>query len=76
MLIDRIAGPAGPVVRSATPEELQQRLAMPPPDDAVAFDEILDGLERNVLPFVAGSVIRDTSPSSRAREHGPGRSAI
>jgi glutamate/tyrosine decarboxylase-like PLP-dependent enzyme len=53
MLIDRIAGPAGPVVRSATPEELQQRLAMPPPEDPVAFDEILDGLERDVLPFVA-----------------------
>jgi glutamate/tyrosine decarboxylase-like PLP-dependent enzyme len=26
---------------------------MPPPDDPVAFDEILDGLERDVLPFVA-----------------------
>src|SRR2546430_10655372 len=53
MLVDRIAGPAGPVVRSATPEDLQERLAMPPPEDPVAFDEILDGLERDVLPFVA-----------------------
>jgi hypothetical protein len=34
MLVDRIAGPAGPVVRSATPEELQERLAMPPPGGA------------------------------------------
>src|SRR5882672_1043186 len=53
MLIDRITGPAGPVVRSATPEELHQRLSMPPPEGPAAFDEILEGLERDVLPFVA-----------------------
>jgi aromatic-L-amino-acid/L-tryptophan decarboxylase len=53
MLVDRITGPPGDVVRSATPEELRQRLAIPPPEDPVAFDEILDGLERDVLPFVA-----------------------
>jgi aromatic-L-amino-acid decarboxylase len=53
MLIDRITGPAGPVVRSATAEELHARLAMPPPEHAVAFEEILEGLERDVLPFVA-----------------------
>src|SRR5438270_4815663 len=53
MLVDRVAGPPGPVVRSATPEELRQRLATPPPENPVAFDEILDGLERDVLPFVA-----------------------
>jgi aromatic-L-amino-acid/L-tryptophan decarboxylase len=53
MLVDRIAGAPGPVVRSATPEELHKRLAGPPPEEPVAFDEILDGLERDVLPFVA-----------------------
>ena len=53
MLVDRVAGPPGPVVRSATPEELRQRLATPPPENPVAFDEILEGLERDVLPFVA-----------------------
>jgi aromatic-L-amino-acid decarboxylase len=53
MLVDRISGPAGPVVHSATPEELQLRLGMSPPEDPVAFDEILEGLERDVLPFVA-----------------------
>jgi aromatic-L-amino-acid/L-tryptophan decarboxylase len=53
MLVDRVSGPTGPVVRSATPEELQQRVGMPPPEDPVAFDEILEGLERDVLPFVA-----------------------
>ena len=30
-----------------------QRLAMPPPEHAVSFEEILGGLERDVLPFVA-----------------------
>jgi aromatic-L-amino-acid decarboxylase len=53
MLVDRIAGPAGPVVRSATPEELHERLARIPPEDPVAFEETLAGLERDVLPFVA-----------------------
>jgi aromatic-L-amino-acid decarboxylase len=53
LLVDRITGPPGPVVRSATPEELRERLALPPPEDPVPFDEILEGLERDVLPFVA-----------------------
>ena len=53
MLVDRITGPAGPVARSATPEELHARLSMPPPEHAVSFEEILGGLERDVLPFVA-----------------------
>src|SRR5207253_3055433 len=53
LLVERITGPAGPVVRAAAPEELHERLAIPPPEDPVAFDEILDGLERDVLPFVA-----------------------
>jgi aromatic-L-amino-acid decarboxylase len=53
MLVDRITGPAGPVVRSATPEDLHQRLSMPPPEGPVAFEQILEGLERDVLPFVA-----------------------
>jgi len=30
MLVDRITGSAGPVVRSATPEELRERLAIAP----------------------------------------------
>ncbi len=53
MLVDRITGPEGPVVRSATPEELHQRISIPPPEEPVAFDEILAGLEADVLPFVA-----------------------
>jgi glutamate/tyrosine decarboxylase-like PLP-dependent enzyme len=53
MLVDRIAGVKGPVVRSATPEELHQRISMPPPEEPVAFDDILMGLEADVLPYVA-----------------------
>ena len=53
MLVDRMSGPAGPVVRSATPEELHARLTRVPPEDPVAFEETLAGLERDVLPFVA-----------------------
>jgi aromatic-L-amino-acid decarboxylase len=53
MLVDRMSAPPGPVVRAATPEDLHRRLALSPPEEPVAFDEILDGLERDVLPFVA-----------------------
>ena len=53
MLVDRITGPAGPVVRSATREELHKRISSPPPEDPVAFDDILAGLEEDVLPYVA-----------------------
>ena len=53
MLVDRLAGQPGPVVRSATPRELRERLAIPPPEGPVAFEEILEGLEQDVLPFVA-----------------------
>ena len=53
MLVERITGPVGPVVRSATPEDLHTRLSIPPPEEPVAFDEILEGLERDVLPYVA-----------------------
>ena len=53
MLVERMTGPPGPVVRSATPEELHGRLSISPPELGVAFDEILAGLETDVLPFVA-----------------------
>src|SRR5213083_2112818 len=53
MLVDRITGPPGPVVRSANPDELRERLTTAPPEAPSAFEEILDGLERDVLPFVA-----------------------
>src|SRR4051812_36782445 len=54
MLVDRIAGEPGAVVRAATPEDLRARLSAPPPEEPAAdFDEILATLERDVLPFVA-----------------------
>jgi glutamate/tyrosine decarboxylase-like PLP-dependent enzyme len=53
MLVDRITGPPGPVVRSATPADLNERLGIAPPEEPVPFDDILEGLERDVLPFVA-----------------------
>jgi aromatic-L-amino-acid/L-tryptophan decarboxylase len=53
MLVDRITGPPGPVVRTADPAELRERLTGPPPETPEPFEAILDGLERDVLPFVA-----------------------
>jgi aromatic-L-amino-acid decarboxylase len=53
MLIERMTGPPGPVVQAAPPAELRERLASPPPEAPAGFDEILAGLERDVLPYVA-----------------------
>ena len=53
MLVDRLTGPPGPVLRSATPDELLSRLAGSPPEEPAAFEKILDDLGREVLPFVA-----------------------
>jgi aromatic-L-amino-acid decarboxylase len=53
MLVDRMTGPPGPVVQSADPEQLRSALAMPAPEQPTGYDEILAGLERNVLPYVA-----------------------
>jgi aromatic-L-amino-acid/L-tryptophan decarboxylase len=53
MLVDRMTGPPGRVVRSADPAELRSALAMPAPEQPTGFDEILAGLERDVLPYVA-----------------------
>ncbi|MDX6520030.1 MAG: hypothetical protein QOF08_635 [Gaiellales bacterium] len=53
MLVDRITGPPGPVLRSAPPGELQQALAVPVPEQPGSYDEIIAGLERDVLPYVA-----------------------
>src|SRR5205807_3101632 len=53
MLVDRLAGDPGPVVRAGDPVQLRDALSMPPPEQAVPFDAILEQLERDVLPFVA-----------------------
>jgi glutamate/tyrosine decarboxylase-like PLP-dependent enzyme len=53
LLVERLTGPSGPVVRTASPEELRERLAIAPPETPTSFEEILSGLEQDVLPFVA-----------------------
>jgi aromatic-L-amino-acid/L-tryptophan decarboxylase len=53
MLVERLTGPPGPVVRAATPWELRERLASDPPEGPTPYDEILADLERDVLPYVA-----------------------
>jgi aromatic-L-amino-acid decarboxylase len=53
MLVDRLAGDPGPVVRAGDPVQLRSALSVPPPEQPVAFDAILEALERDVLPYVA-----------------------
>src|SRR3954471_9153408 len=53
MLVDRLVKPPGPVVRSAPPHELRERLMLSPPQSPAGFDELLEDLERDVLPYVA-----------------------
>jgi aromatic-L-amino-acid/L-tryptophan decarboxylase len=53
MLVERLTGDAGPVVRHASFEDLRERLSSPPPEAPLPFDEALAALERDVLPFVA-----------------------
>src|SRR3954451_22478487 len=53
MLVDRLVEPPGPVVRSAPPHELRERLMLSPPESAAGFVELLEDLERDVLPYVA-----------------------
>lgn len=53
LLVDRITGARGPVVQSASPGELRERLSGGPPEVPVPYDRILERLERDVLPFVA-----------------------
>jgi glutamate/tyrosine decarboxylase-like PLP-dependent enzyme len=53
LLVDRLTGDPGPVVRAGSPEELRGRLGGPPPEAPRGYDEILATLERDVLPYVA-----------------------
>ena len=52
LLVERLQREEPPI-RRATPEEMRERLHGPAPDEAVPFDEILAGLDRNVLPFAS-----------------------
>ncbi|MDQ6709635.1 MAG: aminotransferase class V-fold PLP-dependent enzyme [Candidatus Dormibacteraeota bacterium] len=54
MLVARLADPEGdPVLRTATRDEMEQRLGERPPERGVPFEQVLAGLVRDVLPFTA-----------------------
>ncbi len=53
MLVDRLTGQPGPVVRAARRGELLTRLGADPPEGPAPFEQILADLERDVLPYVA-----------------------
>jgi len=53
MLVDRLTAEPGPVVGRIAPEEMLARVTMPPPEEPAGFDEILAGVERDILPHVA-----------------------
>jgi aromatic-L-amino-acid/L-tryptophan decarboxylase len=42
-----------PPLRRASPEEMRDRLHGPPPEQPEPFDRILEGLQRDVLPFAS-----------------------
>ena len=53
MLVDRLSGDPGAVVQAGDPVQLRDVLSVPPPERPVPYDAILEGLERDVLPYVA-----------------------
>jgi aromatic-L-amino-acid decarboxylase len=42
-----------PPLRRASPAEMRERLGGPPPEQPEAYEQILEGLERDVLPFAS-----------------------
>jgi len=53
LLVERIDGLAdGPVLRTATRDEMAARIDEPPPGSAQPFETLLERLDRDVLPFV------------------------
>ena len=50
-VVDFLLEQEGPPLRRASPEEMQLRLDGPPPARAQPFDEVLERLARDVLPF-------------------------
>ena len=54
MLVDMLATPGNvPVLRRASPEEMERRLGGTPPSAPTDFDAILEQLDRDVLPFMS-----------------------
>src|SRR5690349_23941294 len=52
LLVERLQREEPPI-RRATPTEMQERLGGPAPDQAQPYEEILAGLDRDVLPFAS-----------------------
>jgi len=50
LLVERLGREAPPLQRAA-PAEMRGRLGGPPPEQPEPFEQILEGLERDVLPF-------------------------
>jgi glutamate/tyrosine decarboxylase-like PLP-dependent enzyme len=55
LLVDWLGDTSAPPLRRADPEEMRARLSGPAPERPEAFDEILAGLVRDVLPFMSRS---------------------
>ena len=53
MLVDRLSAADAPPNRRIARSEIEGRLAEPPPEAPRTFDEILDKLGRDVLPFAS-----------------------
>ena len=54
LLVERLERErGGPPLRRATPAEMRERLHGPPPEQPEPFEEILERLERDVLPFAS-----------------------
>jgi glutamate/tyrosine decarboxylase-like PLP-dependent enzyme len=53
LLVERLARETPPLER-ATPAEMRRRLEGPPPEQPEPFDRILEGLDRDVLPYGSG----------------------
>ena len=52
LLVDRLADPAIPALRRATPGEMAERLAGPPPDAPQEVADVLGRLSADVLPYM------------------------
>jgi len=53
MLVARLCDPSIPPLLRASPAEMRDRLAGPPPAAGQEFDAILERLDRDVLPFMS-----------------------
>ena len=53
LLVERLADASAPPLRRGAAEEMRARLSGPAPEAPEPFEQILAGLERDVLPFAS-----------------------